>query len=105
MTDKGQSAIEHTRSRISGKWKCVIIYVLLQRRVCRFLELKRAIPDCSRRLLSLQLKDLVKDGLVEKHVFAAVPARTEYRLTPAGLALRPLIDAMQEWGQKDLANV
>lgn len=40
MTDKGQSAIEHTRSRISGKWKCVTIFALLQRQVCRFLELK-----------------------------------------------------------------
>lgn len=94
--------IEHTLQLISGKWKSVIIRVLLKQPVCRFSELQKAIPDCSRRMLSLQLKELVKDGLVQKHVYATVPPKTEYSLTEAGRGLRSLIDSMQEWGRKDL---
>lgn len=94
--------IEHTLKLISGKWKSVIIRVLLKNQVCRFSEIQRAIPDCSRRMLSMQLKELVEDGLVKKHVYATVPPKTEYSLTKAGLGLRSLINSMQEWGQHDL---
>ena len=54
-------SLENTLSIIAGKWKSVIIYYLLQRKVCRFSELQKLIPDCSKRMLALQLKDLKKD--------------------------------------------
>lgn len=102
MTEVTNCPIEHTLKLISGKWKSVIIRTLLNKQICRFSELQRAIPECSRRMLSLQLKELVKDGLVQKHVYATIPPKTEYSLTEAGLGLRKLINSMQEWGQHDL---
>lgn len=76
--------IEDTLSQIAGKWKSVIIYMLLQHEPCRFNELEKLIPDCSRRMLSLQLKELESDGLVNKKIYPVVPPKTEYSLTAHG---------------------
>lgn len=86
--------IENTLKQINGKWKSVIIYRLGQYQVCRFSELQRLIPDCSKRLLALQLKALEKDGIVNKKTYSTVPPKTEYSLTSAGKKLTPIIELM-----------
>ena len=65
----------------------------------RFNELQKLIPDCSRRMLSLQLKDLERDGLVVKKVYPVVPPKTEYSLTERGKSLKEVVEGMQKWGQ------
>lgn len=100
MTEPTQQCpIENTLKLISGKWKSVIIYMLLKHLTCRFNELQKLIPDCSRRMLSLQLKDLERDGLVVKKVYPVVPPKTEYSLTERGKSLKEVVEGMQKWGQ------
>lgn len=89
-------SLENTLSIIAGKWKSVIIYYLLQRKVCRFSELQKLIPDCSKRMLALQLKDLEKAKIINKKVYPVVPPKTEYSLTDLGKTLFPVIKAMDE---------
>ena len=91
-------SLENTLSIIDGKWKSVIIYYLLQRKVCRFSELQKLIPDCSKRMLALQLKDLEKAKIINKKVYPVVPPKTEYSLTDLGKTLFPVIKAMDDWG-------
>ena len=90
--------IDQTLQVISGKWKAVIIHVLLENPVCRFSELQKLIPDCSKRMLALQLKDLEKAKIINKKVYPVVPPKTEYSLTDLGKTLFPVIKAMDDWG-------
>lgn len=90
--------IDQTLQVISGKWKAVIIHVLLENPVCRFSELQARLKNCSRRMLALQLKELERDGILTKRVYPTVPATTDYSLTERGKQLKPIINSMQEWG-------
>lgn len=91
--------IESTLQIISGKWKSIIIYHLIKSNVLRFNELQKKLPDCSRRMLSLQLKELEKDKIIEKKIFPTIPPKTEYKLTNYGKTLIPIILEMEKWGQ------
>lgn len=91
--------VESTLQIISGKWKSVILYHLLQDEVCHFGSLQRDLGHCSRRMLALQLKELEQDKIITKTVFEANPPKTEYRLTAWGQTLAPVIQAMAQWGE------
>jgi DNA-binding HxlR family transcriptional regulator len=90
--------IERTLGVISGRWKAIIIYVLLDgpRRTC---ELEKQIAGISQKVLFQQLRSLEEHGLVCRQFFAGEPQRVDYALTPLGLSLRPLISLLYEWGQ------
>lgn len=64
-------------------------------------ELHKALPEATPRVLDIQLKELVEDGLVKKTIFPELPPRSEYSITSLGLTLIPIIDAMLEWGKKN----
>lgn len=82
---------------IGGRWKGVVIYWLLDGKQ-RFGELRRKLPNCTQRMLTLQLRELEEDGLVRRTVFPEVPPRVEYELTDLGQTLRPIIVALRKWG-------
>lgn len=82
---------------IGGKWKPMIIYYLLQE-TRRFNELRRLLPEVTPQALTLQLRELEQDGIVKRRVYAEVPARVEYSLTPLGRSLEPLLDHILAWG-------
>lgn len=90
-------AVEATVDVAGGKWKPVIIYHLLSG-TKRFGELKKTVGDVSQRSLTMQLRQLELDGVVERQVFAEVPPRVEYSLTAFGQTLAPVLKAMKEWG-------
>lgn len=85
-------------SAIEGKWKMLLIYHLFNGRK-RPGELEKLISDAKRQVLMQHLKELETDGLVGKEVFAEVPLRVEYFLTPRGAELEPVFRMMYNWGQ------
>lgn len=89
-----------TMSLIDSKWKSCILDELRHRSM-RPSELHKALPEATPRVLDLQLKELVEDGLVKKTIYPELPPRSEYSITPLGMTLIPIIDAMLEWGRKN----
>jgi DNA-binding HxlR family transcriptional regulator len=91
-------AMDVTMDYIGGKWKTVVLWYLRDKTM-RFNELKRQIPEITEKMLSIQLKTLEEDGLVNREVFAEVPLRVEYSLTEFGKTLRPVLEAIAKWGR------
>ena len=91
-----------TMSLIDSKWKSYILDEL-RYKAMRPSELHKAFPEATPRVLDLQLKELVEDGLVSKTIFPELPPRSEYVLTPLGMTLIPIIDTMLEWGRENRA--
>ena len=98
VTDPGvlRTEMRAALSTITGKWKLEILW-LLNQRVHRFGELRRAIPGITQHMLTTQLRELESDGLVRRKIFAEVPPRVEYAMTPAARALKPVIDSIFTW--------
>ncbi|MCL3781454.1 transcriptional regulator [Prolixibacteraceae bacterium JC049] len=87
-----------TMGLIGGKWKTVILYYLMHGTL-RYNELRRNMPTVTERTLSLQLKKLEEDGIIERRVYTQKPPlKVEYSLTKLGESLVPLIKAISEWG-------
>jgi DNA-binding HxlR family transcriptional regulator len=95
-------SVEATLSVIGGRWKPVIIFHLMEHEVLRFSELKRIIRGITPRMLTNQLRELERDGIVDRKVYAQVPPRVEYRLARYGKSLQPILLTMREWGAKHM---
>lgn len=91
-----------TMSLIESKWKSCILDELRSGAGMRPSELHKCLPEAAPRVLDIQLKELVEDGLVEKTIFAELPPRSEYRITALGASLIPIIDAMLKWGTEHM---
>lgn len=89
-----------TMSLIDSKWKSCILDEL-RYRVLRPSELHKIFPEATPRVLDLQLKELLDDGLVSKTIYPERPPRSEYAITPLGMTLIPIIDAMITWGEQN----
>jgi DNA-binding HxlR family transcriptional regulator len=89
---------------IGGKWKAIVLFYLLDGTL-RFNELRRKIPGVTQRMLTLQLRELEDDGLVERIVHPVVPPHVDYRLTPFGRTLEPVIQEMASWGRRYRSRV
>ncbi len=90
--------VETTLTLIGDKWKVLILRDLLPG-TKRFGELRKSIGNVSQKVLTAQLRDMEKSGLVNRQVYAEVPPRVEYSLTDLGHSLKPILDAMQNWGE------
>lgn len=90
--------VETTLTLIGDKWKVLILRDLLPG-TKRFGELKKSIGSVSQKVLTAQLRDMEAKGLVHRQVYAEVPPRVEYSLTDLGKSLRPILDALQAWGE------
>lgn len=91
-----------TAEIVCGKWTLLLIRDLAAGNT-RFCELERSLAGISPRTLSLRLRALEEEGVVQRQTFAEVPPRVEYALTAKGLALLPIIDSMREYGERWLA--
>ncbi|WP_418117430.1 helix-turn-helix domain-containing protein (plasmid) [Variovorax sp. 375MFSha3.1] len=97
--DSGLNMHEEMRrafALLSGKWKLEIMW-LLNQRVYRFGELRKAIPGITQHMLTAQLRELEADGLVSRTVFAEVPPRVEYEITEKARGLGPTMAALTAW--------
>ena len=88
-----------TADIVCGKWTLLVIRDLADGR-SRFCELERSLQGISPRTLSLRLRALEEEGIVERQTFSDVPPRVEYALTEKGLALLPIVDGMREYGTR-----
>jgi DNA-binding HxlR family transcriptional regulator len=94
-------SVEATLSLIDGKWKCVILFHLIENTV-RFNELRRLIPRLTPRMLTTQLRELEADGLIDRKVYPQVPPKVEYSMAPLGQSLLPVLAALKDWGDGHL---
>ena len=90
---------------IGNKWKLLVIRNLIYNGKQRFGDFLKTIPAISKKVLTDNLRALEQDGLIERKVFAEVPPRVEYSLSPLGGSLRPIIDAMADWGTEYKSNL
>ncbi len=90
--------VETTLTLIGDKWKVLILRDLLPG-TKRFGELKKSIGSVSQKVLTAQLRAMEASGLVNRTVYAEVPPRVEYSLTELGQSLKPVLDALQIWGE------
>jgi DNA-binding HxlR family transcriptional regulator len=88
----------YTLNVIGGRWKAAILHRLLKGKM-RYKDLKEQLPDVSERMLSLHLKQLEKDGIIERIVDHETPRLIEYTLSNEGWSLEPLLDLMSKWGE------
>src|SRR5215469_16033431 len=90
-------SVTMTMDVIGGKWKSVALFYMLER-PRRFNELKRLMPSITQRMLTLQLRELERDGLITRTIFPEVPPRVEYALTDLGKTLEPILQLLCSWG-------
>ena len=91
------AAVEAVLHILEGRWKLVILFHLFGGNVRRFSELRRAIPAVSEKMLTQQLRQMERDGIVRRVVHYQVPPKVEYSLTGWGQALCPALDALLKW--------
>lgn len=93
-------AMDITMDYIGGKWKSVILWYL-RNSTMRFTEIRQRIPDITEKMLSLQLKTLEEDGLIQRESFGTKPPlRVEYSLTPFGKTLIAPLESIAQWGRE-----
>ncbi len=90
--------VETTLMLISDKWKVLILRDLMPG-TKRFGELKKSVGNVSQKVLTSQLREMEQSGLLIRTVYPEVPPRVEYTLTDLGRSLKPILDAMQSWGE------
>ena len=96
-------AVDLSMDIIGGKYKAGIIYELIGRTL-RYNEIQKLFPQATPRMLSRQLKDLEKDGIINRKLYPVVPPKTEYSLTELGETLIPIVQALCQWGVDYLAR-
>lgn len=96
-------SVEITLKVIGGRWKVLILRELFVG-IKRFGELHRALHGITQKMLTQQLRELEQDGIINRHVYLQVPPKVEYSLTELGETLKPILDAMHQWGLMYLEN-
>ncbi len=92
--------VQATINVIGGKWKPLILYYLLQG-TKRYGELTRLLPpEVTQRMLTLQLRELESDGVINRTVYPQVPPKVEYSMTEFGRSLEPILLLMVDWGEE-----
>ncbi|MDY2788574.1 MAG: helix-turn-helix domain-containing protein [Atopobium sp.] len=103
MSDNRESLpacpVETTLTLIGNKWQVLILRDLLLKDTMRFKELQRSIGSISQKVLTSNLRAMEETGIVRREVFAEVPPRVEYSLTKLGKTLKPVLDALWDWGE------
>ena len=101
--DSSNCPVTLTTHIIGGKWKPSILYYL-QNRVRRFSELQKLLAGPTKKMLTQQLRELERDNIIHRKVYAEVPPRVEYSLTKHGKSLRPILRLMSAWGKRHRAH-
>jgi len=90
--------IETTICLLDSKWKILIIRELLSG-TKRFGEVKKSVTGITQKVLTSKLREMEEDGLIERKIYPQIPPKVEYTLTDVGYSLRPVVDALKDWGK------
>jgi DNA-binding HxlR family transcriptional regulator len=101
IVEQGFCPMPDIAQLIGGKWKLIILQILIFQGMKRFNELRRQIDGITQTMLTSQLRALESNGLVERKVYAEVPPRVEYTATDRALALKKMFLAMHDWWIRD----
>ena len=82
---------------LGGKWKIIILFSLYDG-TKRFNELRKIMPAVTQRMLTNQLRELEEDNIIARKIYAQVPPKVEYSLTPIGISLKPVLEELKKWG-------
>ncbi len=93
--------VTHCMSMIGGKWKTIILY-LISLKINRFGQMQRNCDGISKQMLTNQLRELEKDGIIKRKIYAEIPPRVEYSITAKGKTLFPIIESMKTWGEENM---
>ena len=96
-----ETGFSYTLSLISGKYKMVILYCLMEFEIVRYNELKRYIGTISHKTLSTSLKELEKDQLINRKEYPQIPPKVEYSLSERGKSLMTVLDQLCIWGEEN----
>jgi DNA-binding HxlR family transcriptional regulator len=103
VLDEFNCSVKLTADIIGGKWKPLILFYL-EGGTRRFGELQRLIPGLTKKMLTQHLRDLERDQIIHRKVYAEVPPKVEYSLTKHGESLKPILKLMSAWGSKHRAR-
>ncbi len=99
----GNCPVAYTMNIIGGKWKPSIIHMIRTDRN-RYSLLLKNIPEISKQTLTNQLREMEMDGILERIIYPEIPPRVEYKITPYGSSLLPIIDSMYRWAKMNMPN-
>jgi len=85
---------------IGGKWKLTLIGRIYRQSLARFGELRRSLVGITQKMLTAQLRELERDGIIHRKVYAEIPPKVEYTLTEYGLTLEPIVSLLYAWGEE-----
>ncbi|WP_165040477.1 helix-turn-helix domain-containing protein [Dysgonomonas sp. ZJ709] len=97
--------IRDVLSHLSDKWSLLVVIVLSRNGTMRFNEIQKDIEDISQRMLTVTLRSLEADGLINRKIYAEVPPRVEYELTPLGATLLNPLRGLVEWAQENTITI
>lgn len=97
--------IRNVLARIGDKWSLLVLYTLEHEEVMRFNALRKSIPDISQKMLTVTLRTLEEDGFVKRKMYAEVPPRVEYSLTPRAYSLLSHINGVIAWAKENMDDI
>ena len=97
--DFNETGYSYTLSLISGKYKPIILYCLMEYEPVRFNAMQRYLGKVADKTLSQNLKELERDGLIHREMYPEIPPKVEYSLSEKGKSLIPILDEMCDWGE------
>lgn len=101
----GNCPVRDVLSRLGDKWSILVLVTLNANGTMRFSDIHKTIEDISQRMLTVTLRTLESDGLVERKIYAEVPPRVEYNLTDTGRSLIPHVEALVDWALEHMAVI
>ena len=101
----GNCPVRDVLSRLGDKWSMLVLITLSANGTMRFSDIHKTIADVSQRMLTVTLRTLESDGLIERKVYAEVPPRVEYCLTERGLSLIPHIQRLVDWALQQMSGI
>ena len=93
--------VEAALDIIGGKWKSIILFRVLEE-TRRFNELRKLLPKVTQRMLTNQLRELERDGLIERKIYPQVPPKVEYSITDLGKTLEPVLRELKKWAEEQM---